>query len=328
MPRPVIRSVTVAAVFAAALLSSCSGTGGGDKPATSSPTPVVAESAATGTASTVVRQAIAARVDVSTGGAAARQKSFTGASLVSADAFAKTLPARSAAQRADAELATTGIKVLAVSRVGQSPRQIIAQTTLVKGGGAVLVLLVSPDASTDFKVAALTPMLHSSTLEAFDPKTLGSAAVGKGDGLVAKPAAVLSAFAASVAYPKPTETPVLTRDPLSERLRATALEQATSIGSKGTFAQVHEPSSVVGGLRLAGSSGAVVFADLARTDSIALREAVKLPPAKEVTLISGLKQITTEAVLTTNEAVAIVIPTSGVARIVGYSDQLVGATGR
>lgn len=325
MPALVIRSATAVAL-AVALLSSCSGSD--DDVAKVSPIPAVAESAAATTASTVVKAALEARADVSAGGKAARQKSFTGASLESANAFAKTLPARTSVQKADAQLATTGIKVLAVSRMGETPRQIIAQTTVVKGGGAVLVLLMAPDASTDFKVAALTPMLRDSTLEAFDAKTLGSAAVGAGAGLVAKPDAVLSAFAASVAYPKPTETKQLTKDPLSEQVRDAAAAQARSIGSKGTFAQVHEPKSVVGGLRLAGGSGAIVFADLVRKDSIALREAVKLPPAKEVTLLSGLKQITTEAQLTTNEAVAIVIPTSGAARVVGYSDQLVDATGR
>ena len=85
---------------------------------------------------------------------------------------------------------------------------------------------------------------------------------------------------------------------------------------------------MVGGLRLKGGSGAVVFADLVRDDAIALRQAAKLTPAKDVTLLSGLKLITTEAKLTTNETVAMVIPSTGAARLVGYSDQLVNATGR
>lgn len=327
MPRPAHRrGAAAAALVTVAMLAACT-SDGGDTSAPK-PTPVVAETAATGTASGVVAAAVAARSDVSAGGAAAREKTFTGAALDSANAFAKTLPARTAAEKAGSELASTDIKVLGVSRAGDSPRQILAQTTLVKGGAAVLVLLVSPDAATDFKVAAITPMLKGSTLEALDPVAMGSAAVGTGDGLAAKPDAVLTAFASSVKFPSPTTTPLLAGDPLSDQLRASSAAQSKAISGQGTFSQTHEPKGVVGGLRLKGGSGAVVFADLVRDDAIALRQAAKLTPAKDVTLLSGLKLITTEAKLTTNETVAMVIPSSGPARLVGYSDQLVNATGR
>lgn len=315
-------------VGAVVLLSSCSDSGGDEGTPTAKPTPVVAPTAATSVADQVVAAAVDARSDVSKSGAAARKKTFTGPALTAANAFAKTLPARSSAQKADAELSTTGVKVLGVSRAGESPRQIVAQTSRVKGDGAVLVLLTSASASADFQVAAITPMVTDSTLEAFDPTSLGSAPVGSGDGLVAEPEAVLSAFATAVSFPKPTKTALLTSDPVSEQLRASAAAQAKTLAGRGSFTQTHEPKGVIGGLRLANRAGAVVFARLERQDSIALREADKLKPAKEVTLVSGLKQITTEAVLRTDEAVALVIPTTGTSRVVGYADQLVDATGR
>ena len=328
MPRPAHRrrGAAAAALVTVALLSSCTSDSGDT--AAPAPTPVVAESAATGAASGVVGAAVAARSNVSAGGVAAREKTFTGPALASANAFAKTLPARTAAERSASELASSGVKVLGVSRAGDSPRQILAQTTLAKGGAAVLLLLVSPDATTDFKVAAITPMLKGSTLEALDPLAMGSAAVGTGDGLAATADAVLTAFAASVKFPSPTTTKLLATDPISDQLRASAAAQSKAISAQGTFSQTHDPKGVVGGLRLKGGSGAVVFADLVRNDAIALRQAAKLTPARDVTLLSGLKLITTEAKLTTNETVAMVIPGSGVARLVGYSDQLVDATGR
>ncbi|MEO7000125.1 MAG: hypothetical protein ABI112_18770 [Terracoccus sp.] len=328
MPRPAHRRcrAAAAALVTVAMLSACTSDSGDT--AAPKPTPVVAESAATVAASDVVTAAVAARSDVSAGGDAARKKTFSGAALDSANAFAKTLPARTAADKADSELASAGVKVLGVSRAGDSPRQILAQTTLVKGGAAVLVLLVSPDAATDFTVAAITPMLKGSTLDALDPVAMGSAAVGTGDGLAATPDVVLAAFAASVKFPSPVMTKLLAGDPISDQLRASAAAQSKAISAQGTFSQTHDPKGVVGGLRLKDGSGAVVFADLVRGDAIALRQAAKLTPAKDVTLLSGLKLITTEATLTTNETVAMVIPSSGAARLVGYSDQLVSATGR
>jgi hypothetical protein len=55
---------------------------------------------------------------------------------------------------------------------------------------------------------------------------------------------------------------------------------------------------------------------------------MKLKPAKDLTLLTGIKQITTEADLTSNEIVAFVIPASGQARVVAAADQLVDGTGR
>ena len=105
----------------------------------------------------------------SAAGAAAREKAFVGAALQSANAYAKTLPGRTAAEKAAAELSTTGVKVLAISRGGDTPQQVLAQTTLKKTGAAVLVLLVGGQAGAPFKAAAVTPMLPDAKLDALDP---------------------------------------------------------------------------------------------------------------------------------------------------------------
>jgi hypothetical protein len=138
----------------------------------------------------------------------------------------------------------------------------------------------------------------------------------------------VAAFAASVKYPKPTATKLLAADPLSEQLRQSAVAQSQALNNQGAFTQEHEPKGVVGGLRLKDGKGAIVFAHLVRNDAIAMRTPVKLTPAKDLTLLTGIKQITTEANLTSNEIVAIVIPASGQARIVAAADQLVAGSGR
>ena len=329
MPRPATRRALAAALACAAMLSACTGNSDDGTDGTGvSATPAVAPEAAATTATSAVAAAATASLDGTAAGSAARDKALTGAALESANAYAKTLPGRTAAEKADAELATTGVKVLAVSRGGDTPRQILAQTTLKKTGAAVLVLLVAEPSGGAFKAAAVTPMLPDAKLDTLDPTTTGSAAIAEGKGLVALPDDVVAAFAASVKYPQPTATKVLGADPLSEQLRQSARAQAQSLKNQGAFTQVHEPKDVLGGMRLKDGNGAIVFAHLVRHDAIAMRSPVKLTPAKDLTLLTGIKQITTEADLTSNEVVAIVIPASGQARIVAASDQLVAGSGR
>ena len=328
MPRPAIRRALAAVLASTALLSACTGNADDGTDGTGvSATPVVAPDAAATTASSAVAAAASASLDASAGGAAARDKAFAGVALESANAYAKTLPGRTAAEKAEAELATTGVKVLGISREGDKPRQILAQTTLKKTGAAVLVLLVGDDGGS-FKAAAVTPMLPDAKLDALDPTSDGSAAVAEGKGLVASPDDVLAAFAASVKFPKPTAANVLAADPLSEQLRQSANAQSQALKNQGAFTQDHEPKGVIGGLRLKDGNGAIVFGHLVRHDTIAMRTPVKLTPAKDLTLLTGIKQITTEADLTSNEVVAIVIPATGQARIVAASDQLVAGSGR
>ncbi|WP_374970055.1 hypothetical protein [Terrabacter sp. BE26] len=308
------------------MLSACSGNSDGSTGATGDP--AVTAEAAQQTATSSVAAAATSSLDATTAGAAARQKAFAGAALQSANAYAKTLPGRTTAEKADAALATTGAKVLAVSRSGDTPQQILAQTTLKKTGAAVLVLLVGDGSGTTFKAAAVTPMLPDAKLEALDAPNQGSAAIGDGNGLAKSPKDVLAAFAGSVKFPNPTATKVLADDPLSEQLRQSARAQSQALNNQGAFTQQHDPKGLLGGLRLKGGNGAIVFAHLVRNDAIAMRTPVKLTPAKELTLLTGIKQITTEANLTSNEILAIVIPASGQARVVAASDQLVAGSGR
>ncbi|WP_344058124.1 hypothetical protein [Terrabacter lapilli] len=307
------------------MLSACTGSSDGE---TGSGSPAMAAETAQTTAASAVSAAATSSLDATPAGAAARQKAFVGAALESANAYAKTLPGRTAAEKAEAELATSSVKVLGVSRSGDKPQQILAQTTLKKTGAAVLVLLVADTPGGPFKAAAVTPMLPDAKLDALDPATDGSAAIGDGKGLATRPQDALAAFAASVKYPDPTATKVLADDPLSEQLRQSARAQSQALNNQGAFTQEHDPKGVLGGLRLKGGNGAIVFAHLVRNDAIAMRTPVKLTPAKELTLLTGIKQITTEANLTSNEIVAIVIPASGQARIVAASDQLVAGSGR
>ena len=330
MPRPATRRRALAAALAcAAMLSACTGNAD-DGPDAGAPTatPVVAPSAAESAAQSAVSAAVAASTDVTAAGAAARAKSFTGSALVSANAAAKMLPGRTAGEKADAQLSSEGVKVLAVSRAGDTPAQILAQTTLKKTGAPVLVLLTAKTPAGPYQVAALTPVLPSAEIDPFDATTEGSPAISEGEGLAATPDEVVASFADSVRFPRPATSKLLAVDPLTEQLRQSARAQSQALNNQGTFTQTYTPKGVIGGLRLKDGKGAIVFAHLERHDAIAMRTAQKLTPDKELTLLTGIKQITSEAKLTSNEIIAIVIPASGQSHVVAASDQIVAGSGR
>jgi hypothetical protein len=343
MSRPAHRRRILAAVLAsAALLSACTADADGgaatrsatapESAGAASPvptaTPAVSPDAAQTAAQDAVAAAVTASTDVSAGGPAARAKAFTGPALVSANAAAKVLPARTEGEKADAAVSPTGVTVLAVSRAGETPAQIVARTTLTKSGAPVLALLTSSTAAGAYQVAALTPVLQGATIDPFDPTADGSPAIGDAAGLVAAPAEVMASFATTVRFPQPATSKLLTVDPLTVQLRQSARAQSQALNSQGTFAQTFTPQRVLGGLRLAGDAGALVFTHLQRRDDVAYRSPQKLTPDKELTLLTGITQITTEANLTSNEMVAFVIPTSGQARVVAASDQIVAGSGR
>jgi hypothetical protein len=327
MPRPPIRRrALVAALATLAVLSAC--TGNADEGAESTPTPAVAATAAASTADSTLKAAVAALADTSPTGEAAREAAFTGPALESANAWAKTLPGKTAQQKADAQLSTSGAEVIGVSRVGDEPKQLIVQTSLEKSKAAVLALLVGDGTGQEFKVAALTPMLTEARVDVLDATSIGSEAIGSGEGLAITPEEATQALADSLRYPDPEETAALVEDPFSVQLRQSAAAQAKAIAATGTFSQSHEPKEVLGGLRLKDGSGAIVFTHLVRTDNIAMRQPTKLTPSKDLTLLTGIKQITSEASLRSNQIVALVIPATGAARVVAGWDQLVGGTGR
>ncbi len=307
------------------MLSACTSSSGD---ASVAKTPAVAPDAAQTTAATAVGTAATSSLDATAAGAAAREKAFVGAALQSANAYAKTLSGRTAAEKAAAELSTTGVKVLAISRGGDTPQQVLAQTTLKKTGAAVLVLLVGGQGGAPFKAAAVTPMLPGGQARRARPhdRRLGRRRRRRRPERQARRRRRCVRRVREV--PEADRDQVLADDPLSQQLRQSAAAQSQALNNQGAFTQEHDPKGIVGGLRLKDGKGAIVFAHLVRSDAIAMRSPVKLTPAKDLTLLTGIKQITSEASLTSNEIIAIVIPASGPARIVAASDQLVAGSGR
>ncbi|HET8596086.1 MAG TPA: hypothetical protein VFM07_12615 [Intrasporangium sp.] len=327
MYRPVSRrralTATLAGVLSLASLVACTGNGA-DETTASTGTPAVAPTEAATLATSLVTAASQSRSDASAAGDAARAKVYSGPALQAADARAKVLAAGSAAQQAEAELGTE-TTVIGISPKADVPAEIVARTFLKKSNAPVLVLLKGDQNGQNFKISAMAPLVQDAKVEALDPTSEGSGLIGSGAGLVGKPTEIASAWAASVAFPDPKTSPLVADDPWSSQLRKDASAQSKALGAQGVFAQTHEPGDILGGLRLKGGTGALVFVHLRRTDAIALHKPTKLTPSKDVTAVSGVKAITTEAELTSSEFVAFVVPATGQARVVAATDQLVAA---
>jgi hypothetical protein len=219
-------------------------------------------------------------------------------------------------------------KVLGVSRGTGWPRVILVQTGTAEGG-AVLNLLVSPEAKTPFRLSASAPMQPGATVAALDSLTTGSPLGTTGAKLAVQPADLLKEYAASLAFPKPVPARhIEATDPFSTAIRAHAAEQAGTFGKLAALTQVHkvEPHSVVT-IQLRGG-GALVFALMERSDTIILSRGGKsLTPSADFQLLVRKKTLTKSAQLKSYETVVFAVPATGKARVVAVDEVLFSAMG-
>ncbi|KRF24241.1 hypothetical protein [Phycicoccus sp. Soil803] len=280
-------------------------------------------------------QAIAARVLAKAAEAAAakpadaqklRTEALTGSALAVANAASRL---ESGAAAAPTPLTRTEPpKVLAVSRGTAWPRLILVQTATADGG-AVLNLLVSPDARTPFRLSVAAPMQPGASVAALDSLNAGSPVVTTGSTLPVQPAALMTEYAASLAYPKPAAAKDIDpADPFSAAVRAHAAEQAKAFGKLASLKQVHtvEPQSTVA-IALRGG-GALVFGLVERTDTITLGKGGKsLTPSTDFQRLVRKKTLTKSATLRTYETVVFTVPAEGKASVVAADEVLFSAKG-
>ncbi|GAA1892908.1 hypothetical protein [Lapillicoccus jejuensis] len=281
-------------------------------------------------ATRVVGQARQAAATPGAVGDALRTAAFTGDALVAARADAKLASATASTVKAQRELVAAAPSVLAVSRGASYPRTIVAQSRYEQSDLPVLLLLVTPDARTSYRIAASVGMLPGTQVPGFDQVSTGSAGLGAAD--VAdggRYGTLLDGYASSLAYPAPTSTTapgVAAGDRFASAVRTNAAAQAKAVAAIGSFRQVHDLRSVVGGLHTADGRGALVFATLDRSDTLLVRSGTLRLPST-FTVLSGLSSVSSEADLTTLEVVALVVPPDGDATVVGGEEHLYAASG-
>jgi hypothetical protein len=326
------RSTTrLAAVAALALALAGCGAGPGlvgvhDAPAQVTTTAPISPDTAETIATRVLAKAAEAAAAKPADAQRLRTEALTGSALAVANAASRL---ESGAATPPAPLTRTDPpKVLAVSRGTAWPRLILVQTATAEGG-AVLNLLVSPDAKTPFRLSAAVPMQPGASVAALDSLNAGSPVVTTGGTLPVQPAALLTEYAASLGYPKPAAAKnVVPGDPFSAAVRAHAAEQAKAFGKLATLKQVHtvEPDSTVA-IALRGG-GALVFGLIERTDTITLTKGGKsLTPSTDFQRLVRKKTLTKSARLKTYETVVFTVPAQGRARVVAADEVLFSAKG-
>lgn len=252
---------------------------------------------------------------------------MTGSALALATAASK-LPAASEPTGQPVEKPAAP-KVLAVSRGRSWPRAMFVETTR-DDGSQTLSLLTCEGANSQFKVAASATMQPGTSVPALDPFTSGSAANPDTKGLIGQPDALLSEYAAAVAYPNPKapEHFDLGADQFATVLRRNAAAQAKALGSLARFTQRHavDPKQFFA-FRLH-SGGVVVFALMKRTDTLKLKPKGKaLTPSADLARLLKKKKLTKSATISTYESVVFTVPTQGKAAMVAADEQLISATG-
>ena len=201
--------------------------------------------------------------------------------------------------------------MLAVSRAGDTPAQILAQTTLKKTGAPVLVLLTAATPGGPLQGGGADP--GAAGRRDRRPSTRRPTArppSATAQGLAATPDEVVASVRRRrCASRSPATSKLLAADPLTEQLRQSAQRPVAGPQQPG---HVHPDLHAQGRPRRAAPQGRQGRHRLrpprcATTRSPCARPQ-KLTPDKELTLLTGIKQITSEAKLTSNEIIAIVIP--------------------
>lgn len=322
-------TTTFAALALAAALAGCgAGTalvGVHEPPAQVTSTAPIAPDTAEQIAARVLGKADEAAHAKGAQAATLREQALTGAALDVANAAAK-LETGTPAEPAPITRSEPP-KVLAVSRGTAWPRLIVAQSTAADGG-ALLNLLVSPDATTPFRLGASARMHPGASVAALDSIASGSPVVTDGEDLTVAPDKLLTEYAGTLAYPKPAPAAhVQPGDPFTTAVRANAAQQAKAFGKLARLSQVHRPQKGTVAIRLK-DGGALVFGLMERTDAITLAKGGKsLTPSADFQRLVRKKSLRKNAQLKSYETVVFTVPPEGKASVVAVDEVLFSAKG-
>ena len=327
----------LAAAGAAAIAIALSGCGAqealvGLRPAPteqSSSAPLDAEGA-TAIATRLVNESLALAPVKGEKGNDARAEVLAGDALTMANATA----ARGAAAPAPTDLEVAQEPTVVGQSQGREwPRAILAATLDEATNTQYLHVMTSSAPAEPFRIVSQVAMLAGAELPALAAPSEGAPLMDVADdeGLPASPEAVVKAYAAALAFPKPKATDLVTTDdPFAVALKTSATAQAKALGKLGSLTQSHAPDLEDAVTFRLADGGAVTFALMTRTDTYKAADG-----AKELTLpgdlakLADTKKVTSSAQFKSLEPIAIVVPpTSGEAEAIAASDLLVSGKGR
>ena len=284
-------------------------------------------------ATAVAAKLLAARDAAAAGGskaaAAARAEVLSGDAL----RFANAEAARAVAPGEVTELAPEPTPtIVAQSQGRQWPRAILASSLDEATNTQWLHVMISPKPGQPFRITSSVPMFGGAELPALGEQLAGAPLLdtAQKNGLAVSPADAVTAYAAAVAQPKGKATEaVATNDQFATGLRTAAATQAKALGKLGTLSQTHTPQLKDAVTFRLADGGAVTFAMLQRTDTVAPRPGAKelVLPAEYAKLV-GKEKVTKPFVLNNLEPIVMVQPKTGEGRVIGASDLLVSGRGR
>jgi len=321
--------VAAAATAAVALAGCGAGTalvGVHDAPSETTTTAPVAPDTAATIAARVLADAARARSATGEEAKDLRAKALTGPALTVSSADSRL--AKAGSTSADPVTKPTAPKVLGISRGAAFPRVMLVQSTR-EDGALVLNLLVSAEAAAPFKLAASAPMQPGTSVAALDPLEAGSPLTSDGKGLAIAPEALLTEYAASLAYPRPAPAPhVQSGDRFADAVRTNARTQSSSLKALATLTQKHNAQPETAVAISLKDGGAVVFGLMERVDTVALKPSGKsLTPSADFQRLLGKKTLTKRAEMRTYETVVFTVPPKGKATLVAVDETLVSAKG-
>ncbi len=337
MTRPT-RSLTLAAgaLAAALVLAGCGDatqTLVGMRPA---PTEKTATAPLDPDGATAIATRLLTAADTPAEGDAAAQK-VARATIYSGDALAlaeaRAQRAAPPTESADAALATGPTPTVVAQSQGRDwPRAILAATLDADTNTQYLHVMLSEEPDEPFRIAASVPMFAGAQLPAVGTEATGAPLLDATvtQGLATSPEKAVAAYAAAIAQPKGTASKAVdVTDPFATGLKTAAATQAKSLGKLATLKQVHDPRLEKALTFRLADGGAVTFALMQRTDTITVR-----PTAKELVLPKAYadlvkkKKVTRTLVLNNLEAIVVLVPTTGAARVIGADELLVSGRGR
>lgn len=324
-------STATASPSASASTTATAGSPSSPSATTSAPAATPGSAETTAQASTIVSglvtQYSGAVLATGADGAAAREAVLSGRALDAAKARVALAPAMTAEQKADLALKPETVAILAISQGQAYPRSIVATAQSAQTNSPVLLLVQAADAAAGYRIVSQATVLPGAPTVQFPPVAAGSLPGNDGVGLAMTVPDVASAYAASVAFPRPPADARLADDAFSAELLKGARAQASTLSRSGSLTQAHTVVTTPAALRLAAGRGALVFGILDRADTLTETTTNALTPSREFTILSGKTLIDKKAVLTSAEFLVWYVPESGKVTLLAAADQLVGASG-
>ncbi|MDO5501811.1 MAG: hypothetical protein Q4G67_01435 [Actinomycetia bacterium] len=220
--------------------------------------------------------------------------------------------------------------ILAMTSGQEWPRAMLASALDGPSQVRHLYVLVSTGPTDQYKVHAMAPMLGGTAVPYLGEFAEGASFEAATAEEAIDASQVMLDYAAGITFPRPASVDsVAVNDPYAEALNRNARAQADALDDLGAVAQTHVPISDTV-LSFTTPDGArVIFAQMVRTDRIALSDAAKELQIEDEVLqeISGKEVVTTAFTAEFLENVVLVAPPGAPAELIGAEEIVLRASG-